>query len=88
MDVDIYDNKFRKLKATIERELEPLQHIQTFLTDMEIMMKNGLPCSWDENLQLYPLEHHAKILKEATPGLINVLDNGPIPSVDEIYDKL
>ena len=39
MDVDICSNKFRKWKSTSERELEPLQPIQTFLMDMEIMIK-------------------------------------------------
>ena len=87
-DVDTCNNKFRKWKDTSERASEALQPIQAFLKDMEIMIKNGLPCPWDENLKLYPLQHYAKIFKEATPGLINVLDKVTIPSGSEIFEQL
>ena len=56
--------------------------------DMDIMVKNGLPCPWDENLQLYPLKQYAKIFKGATLGLINVLDKDSIPSRSKIYEQL
>lgn len=58
MDVVTCSNKFRKWKAITERALKEMQPIQTFLTYMEIMIKNGFPCPWDENLQLYPLQQY------------------------------
>lgn len=83
MDVDICSHKFRKWKATSERESKAMQPIETFLTDMDVMIKNSLPCFWDEKLQLYPVEHYDKILKEATSGLINVPYKGAIPLASE-----
>ena len=84
MDVDTSSNKFRKWKDTSERASEALQPIETFLTNMNIMIKNGLSFPWHENLQLYPLEYYAKIFKEVTPRLINVPNKNSISLSKEI----